>query len=81
MSAAGRDVGQTGGVEPEYEYRPLRLPAGTSRSAAREVLSLYAQFHGWELARLVLSGDGTRQVVLRRKLTRHTSATPGYLPL
>lgn len=81
MSRADRRPGQTEDVEPEYEYRPLRLPAGTSRSAAREVLSLYAQFHGWELSRLVLAGDGTRQVVLRRKITRHTAATPGYLPL
>ena len=58
---------------PEYDYRPLRLPPGTSRSAAREVLSLYAHAKGWELARLALLPDGTRHVVLRRRRTRTTA--------
>ena len=50
-----------------YEYRPLRLPAHVSRSAAREVLQLHAHVHGWELARVHRTPDGTRQVVLRRR--------------
>lgn len=59
----------------EYEYRPLRLPPGTSRSAAREVLALYARVDGWELASLALRPDGTRQVVLRRPPQRVRSSS------
>ena len=69
------DRAVVGEADP-YEYRPLRLPPGTSRSAAREVLSLYAHAKGWELARLALHPDGTRQVVLRRRRTRTRTSLP-----
>jgi hypothetical protein len=62
------------GADSDWEYAPLRIPAGTTRTAAAAHLSLQAEFAGWELARLVSYTDGTRQVVLRR--VRRTSPLP-----
>ena len=58
----------------DYQYAPLRIPPGTSRSAAATMLSLQADTGGWELARLQLHADGTRRVILRRR------ARLSYLP-
>jgi hypothetical protein len=52
----------------EWEYAPLRIPAGTSRSAAAQLMSLQSDTGGWELARLQLHADGTRKVVMRRRM-------------
>ena len=52
----------------EYEYAPLRLPANVDRMTATAQLTLQAEFSGWELARVRLFRDGTRQVVLRRRV-------------
>lgn len=49
-----------------YEYAPLRLPANVDRLSATAQLSVQAEFAGWELARVRLFKDGTRQVTLRR---------------
>src|SRR6476660_7652547 len=54
----------------DYQYAPLRIPPGTSRSAAATMLSLQADTGGWELARLQLHADGTRKVILRRRARR-----------
>ena len=64
-----RAAGTIVGVEAvaDYEFAPLRIPPGTSRSAAATMLSLQAETGGWELARLLLHADGTRQVILRRR--------------
>ena len=51
----------------DYEFAPLRIPPGTSRSAAATMLSLQSEVGGWELARLQLHADGTRKVILRRR--------------
>ena len=59
----------------EWEYAPLRIPTGTSRSAAAQMMSLQSDVGGWELARLQLHPDGTRKVILRRR------ARLSYLPL
>jgi len=56
-------------VPPEYEYQPLRLPPGTDRVSAQVQLSVQAEFGGWELDKLRLFHDGTRQVTLRRRRT------------
>ncbi len=56
-------------MPPDYEYQPLRLPPGTDRISAQVQLSIQAEFGGWELARLRLFRDGTRQVTLRRRRT------------
>jgi hypothetical protein len=61
-------------VAGDYEFAPLRIPPGTSRSAAATMLSLQSDVGGWELARLQLHADGTRKVILRRR------ARLSYLP-
>lgn len=53
-----------------YEYAPLRLDAGMSRSAASTMLALQAEFAGWELARVLKYADGSRRVWLRRRRPR-----------
>jgi hypothetical protein len=52
----------------DYEYAPLRLPSNVDRGAAAAQLAIQAEFSGWELARVQLFRDGTRQVMLRRRL-------------
>jgi len=54
----------------EYEYRHISLPRSTSRGAARRLLTEQAEHGHWELARLRLHPDGTRNIVLRRKILR-----------
>ncbi len=62
-------------ISGEWQYAPLRIPTGTSRSAAAQMMSLQSDVGGWELARLQLHADGTRRVVMRRR------ARLSYLPL
>jgi hypothetical protein len=50
----------------DYEYAPLRLPANVDRLTATAQLTIQAEYAGWELARVQLYRDGTRQVVLKR---------------
>ena len=60
----------------DYEYTPLRLPANVDRLTATAQLSIQAEFAGWELARVQLFRDGTRKVLLRRRLG--TNPQPGF---
>lgn len=60
-----------------YEYAPLRLPANIDRLTATAQLTVQAEFAGWELARVRLYPDGTRQVMLRRGSGRAAAAQPG----
>lgn len=53
----------------DYEYAPLRLPPNVDRASAAAQLAIQAEFSGWELARVLLYRDGTRQVTLRRRVT------------
>ncbi|BCJ77394.1 MULTISPECIES: DUF5703 family protein [Catellatospora] len=52
----------------DYEYAPLRLPPDIDRLTAAVRLAIQAEYGGWELARVRLMKDGTRQVLLRRPL-------------
>lgn len=61
-------------VDGDWEYQPMRLPRGVSRPNAATVLAVQAEFAGWELSRVRLYSDGTRQVMLRRR------RGPGQLP-
>lgn len=54
----------------EYEFHDLLLPRGTSRGAARRMLTDHAEYGHWELARLRMFPDGTRKVTLRRRILR-----------
>jgi hypothetical protein len=55
-------------VVMDYEYAPLRLPPNVDRVTATAQLAIQAEFSGWELARVRLFRDGTRQVMLRRRV-------------
>jgi Family of unknown function (DUF5703) len=54
----------------EYDYLVLHLPRGTSRDAARRILTDHAEYGEWELARLRLFADGSRKATLRRRIIR-----------
>lgn len=55
---------------PRFQYRHVVLPRGTSRAAARRMLAEEAEYGSWEIDRLRLFADGTRRVVLRRRIIR-----------
>jgi hypothetical protein len=57
----------------EYEFEKLTIPRDLSRNAVTRMLVDRAEHGGWELDRLRLSPDGTRRVVLRRKIIRQRS--------
>lgn len=54
----------------EYEYWEFRLPRGTSRNAARQVMTDHAEYGRWEVARVLLYRDGSRRITLRRTIIR-----------
>lgn len=54
----------------DWEYQRMYLPRGTSRRAAQRVLTDQAEYGHWELDRLRLYPDGSRRVILRRKIIR-----------
>jgi hypothetical protein len=57
----------------EYEFDRLTISRELSRNAVTRLLVDKAEHEGWELDRLRLSPDGTRRVVLRRKIIRQRS--------
>jgi hypothetical protein len=56
----------------EYSYLVLYIPRGTSRDAARRMLTDHAEYGHWELSRLRLYPDGSRKATLRRRIIRQT---------
>jgi hypothetical protein len=56
----------------EYSYLVLNLPRGTSRDAARKILTDHAEYGDWELATLRRFADGSRRATLRRRIIRQT---------
>ena len=60
------------GAMADWEYQHLYLPRGTSRGAARRLLTDHAEYGHWELARVRVYAGGARQVWLRRKVIRVT---------
>ena len=59
-------------VHVEWEYQRMFLPRGTSRRAASQRIVDQAEHGHWELDRLRLYPDGSRRVVLRRRIIRAT---------
>ena len=57
----------------EYEFERLTISREFSRSSVTRMLVERAERGGWELDRLRLTPDGTRRVVLRRKIIRARS--------
>jgi len=54
----------------EWEFERLTIPRDFSRSWVTRLLVDRAEHGGWELDRVRISPDGTRRVVLRRKIIR-----------
>jgi hypothetical protein len=54
----------------EYEFDKLVIPRDHSRSFVTRMLVDLAEHGGWELDRVRIGPDGTRRVVLRRKIIR-----------
>ena len=54
----------------DFSYLVIYLPRGTTRDAARQILTDHAEYGHWELARLRLNPDGSRKATLRRPIIR-----------
>jgi hypothetical protein len=62
----------------DWEFAPLRLPPNIDRTTAAVQLAVAAEYSGWELARVRLFRDGTRQVLLRRRRTNPVQPALSY---
>jgi hypothetical protein len=58
----------------EYEFDKLLISRELSRGAVTRMLVERAEQGGWELDRVRISHDGTRRVLLRRKIIRQRMA-------
>jgi hypothetical protein len=63
----------------QYSYLVLYLPRGTSRDAARRILTDHAEYGNWELSRMRLYPDGSRKATLRRLIIRQARAQFGMI--
>jgi len=54
----------------EWEFDKLVLSRELSRSVVTRLLVDRAEHGGWELDRVQIKADGTRRVVLRRRIIR-----------
>ena len=54
----------------EYEFQRITIPRDFSRSFVTRMLVDRAEHGGWEIERLRVLHDGTRKVVLRRRIIR-----------
>ena len=70
-----RAVRRTLGRGVEWEFRTVSYDRELSRSAVTRLLVDHAETGGWELARTRVALDGTRSVVLRRKIIRQPRPT------
>ena len=65
-----RDHGRALRPGVEYEFDKLVIPREQSRNSVTRLLVDRAEHGGWELDRVRIAADGTRRVVLRRKIIR-----------
>lgn len=54
----------------EWEFERVTFTREFSRNVVTKLLVERAEYGGWELDRVRISPDGTRRVVLRRKIIR-----------
>ena len=54
----------------EWQFEKLTLSRELSRNAVTRMLVDRAEHGGWELDRVQIRSDGTRRVILRRKIIR-----------
>jgi hypothetical protein len=58
----------------EYEFDHLTINRELSRNFVTRLLVERAEQGGWELDRLRMTSDGTRRVILRRRIIRQRPA-------
>ena len=68
LHTTAKRTGLRAGVE--FEFERLTISRDLSRNAVTRMLVDRIERGGWELDRLRLLPDGTRKVVLRRKIIR-----------
>ena len=73
-SRGGLAAGRT---SAEYEFERLTISSEFSKSFVTRLLVDRAERGGWELDRVRVLADGTRKVVLRRKIIRQPR--PAYV--
>jgi hypothetical protein len=61
----------------EYEFQRLTISRDFSKNVVTRMLVDQAEYGGWELDRVRILHDGTRKVVLRRKIIRQPR--PAYV--
>ena len=54
----------------EWEYERITIAREYPRSVVTKMLVERAEYGGWELDRVRVAPDGTRRVVLRRRIIR-----------
>ena len=54
----------------EWEFETLVLPPDFSRNVVTRMIVERAEHGGWELDRVRIAADGTRRIVLRRRIIR-----------
>ncbi len=59
----------------EYEFQRLTISREFSRNVVTRMLVDHAEHGGWELDRVRVLHDGTRKVILRRKIIRQPRPT------
>lgn len=59
----------------EYEFQRLTISREFSRNVVTKLLVEHAERGGWELDRVRVLRDGTRKVVLRRRIIRQPRPT------
>ena len=62
----------------QWETREITMPPSTTRQEAKTMLTEYAEYGQWELARLRLYQDGRRWALLRRRAMRIRRDQPEY---
>jgi hypothetical protein len=60
----------------EWEFEKLLISREYSRNVVTRLLVERAEHGGWELDRVQVAPDGTRRVVLRRKIIRQRLTSP-----
>ena len=74
-TTASRGRAGSGRTSPEYEFERLTISRDFSKSFVTRMLVDRAERGGWELDRVRVLADGTRKVVLRRKIIRQSRPT------
>ena len=74
-TTASRGGAGGGRTSPEYEFERLTISRDLSKSLVTRMLVDRAERGGWELDRVRVLADGTRKVVLRRKIIRQPRPT------